>query len=183
AGKTTLLRCIALLEKIDGGEIAIDGHVISSESSKSETEGIMKESLIGFVFQELNPWPHFTVLKNLTKPLTLVKKMSEKDAKKVAMKFLKMVGLEGRKDQFPSFLSGGQKRRLIIARTLIMDPKILLLDEITANLDHQLKSEIFNLIRDIAGDKTMVIVSHDAEMVKDLITKEYVLSDGVLTKK
>jgi ABC-type polar amino acid transport system ATPase subunit len=182
AGKTTLLRVVALLESIEEGKIVIDGHLISAQTPKSEIEFIMRENIVGFVFQELHPWPHMTVMENLTKPLMLIKQKSKKEAEKITVTFLKMVGLERKKDQYPSFLSGGQKRRLIIARTIVMDPKILLLDEITANLDRHLKAEIFNLIKELAMDKTMIIVSHEEEMLRGFVNKYYALAGGALMR-
>ena len=183
SGKTTLLRCIALLEDINKGEIILDGYKITPSTSKSAKENFMRQQVVGFVFQELHPWPHLTVLENLTKPLIIVKRFSKEKAEKFASKILDLVGLHEKKNQYPSFLSGGQKRRLIIARTLVMDPKILLLDEITANLDVELKKEIYSVIRKISKNKTIIIVSHDIDLIKDFVDRVYYLKDGVLKLK
>lgn len=180
SGKTTLLRCIALLEKINDGKIILNNNKITNRTPPTEIEDLIKKQIVGFVFQELHPWPHLTVLENLTKPLMIVKQFSKEKATETSNKILDLVGLTNKKNQYPSFLSGGQKRRLIIARTLVMDPKILLLDEITANLDIELKKEIYSIIRKISKNKTMIIVSHDIEMIKDFVDKIYYLKDGKL---
>jgi len=179
SGKTTLLRCLSLLEKINEGEIILDGNIITPETG---TESLLKKQLTGFVFQELHLWPHFTVTENITKPLMVVNKISKENATKIAEEILGSVGLADKKNEYPSFLSGGQKRRLLIARTLAMNPKILLLDEITANLDAEIKKEIFSVIKKIAKNKTTIIVSHDKEL-RNIAERVFYLKDGVLTEK
>ncbi|NOX71750.1 MAG: amino acid ABC transporter ATP-binding protein [Candidatus Micrarchaeota archaeon] len=180
SGKTTLLRCIAALERVDNGKIIVDGFKINPYDSWNNVEKFMKKQKIGFVFQEIQLWPHFTALENLTKPFIVAKGISKNTANKMAEEILTIFGLDGKKYQYPDFLSGGQKRRLFIARALIMDPEILILDEITANLDIELKREIFSIIRKLMKNKTVIIVTHDMSNIPEFIDKIYRLEKGRL---
>ncbi|MDO8481227.1 MAG: ATP-binding cassette domain-containing protein [Nanoarchaeota archaeon] len=170
-GKTTLLRCISLLENFDSGEIIICKHRVTPDTPKEEREKIIKNHLIGFVFQEPHPWYHLKVIDNLTKPLMVIKRMPKNQALKKAGDLLDKVGLGGKKEEYPYFLSGGQKRKLIIARTLIVNPKILLLDEISANLDRKSKEDIFRVINKVSKKKTLIIVTHERDELKGIAHK------------
>ena len=127
SGKSTLVRCIANLEQYQNGSITIGGKKNSDYKSLS--------GILGMVFQNYNLFPHYTVLENITQPLQVVMKYSVTDAEKKAKMLLERVRLIDYKNQYPSTLSGGQKQRLAIARTLAMDPKIVIFDEPTSSLD------------------------------------------------
>lgn len=130
SGKSTLVRCIANLEQYQDGSITINGKKNSDYKSLN--------GILGMVFQNYNLFPHYTVLDNITKPLQVVMKYSVTDAEKKAKILLERVRLIDYKNQYPSTLSGGQKQRLAIARTLAMDPKIVIFDEPTSSLDPEL---------------------------------------------
>jgi polar amino acid transport system ATP-binding protein len=157
-GKTTLLRCIALLEEIDRGQIIFNGHVVSAR--KNLDKGFDR-SQIGMVFQQLYLWPHLTVLENVALPLWLRKKGSKIVSNSQATEKLAQLGIADKVDRYPHQLSGGQRQRVALARALVHTPSLLLLDEITANLDPEMADVVMGVIEDIIGDGTAVImVSH-----------------------
>ena len=130
SGKSTLVRCIAGLEKPDNGQLLLNG-----EEYLDDGKGVGK---IGMVFQNFNLFPHYTARENITKPLTIVKKMEASSADEIAEKLLRKVKLENAANQYPATLSGGQKQRLAIARSLAMEPEIIVFDEPTSSLDPSL---------------------------------------------
>ena len=173
SGKSTMIRCIAGLETIESGEISLKGKVINDSSNVV--------GIIGMVFQNFNLFPHYNVIENITKPLTIVKKLSEEEAKRKAILLLKKVKLEEQKDQYPSTLSGGQKQRLAIARALAMDPEILVFDEPTSSLDPELAHEVFQTINNLAEEgQTMLIVTHQINALRKFSTRIVFLKDGVI---
>lgn len=173
SGKSTMIRCIAGLEEIESGEIILKGSKVTSSSDIVGT--------IGMVFQSFNLFPHFNVVENITKPLQIVKKMSEKDALEKAESLLAKVRLTDNKEQYPATLSGGQKQRLAIARALAMDPEILVFDEPTSSLDPELAHEVFQTINDLARDgQTMLIVTHQINAISHFATRIAFLKDGII---
>ena len=174
-GKTTFLRCLNMIEPPTSGEILFNDTDITDKNINL-TE-IRKK--IGMVFQQFNLFPHLTVEKNIILAPTKLGMMTEEEAKKESNKLLKSIGLYDKKDHYPDELSGGQKQRVAIARTLIMNPEIILFDEPTSALDPEMVGEVLELIQDIA-DKgmTMVIVSHEMSFVKKCANKILFLEDG-----
>ena len=174
-GKTTFLRCLNMIEPPTSGEILFNDTDITDKNINL-TE-IRKK--IGMVFQQFNLFPHLTVEKNIILAPTKLGMMTEEEAKKESNKLLKSIGLYDKKDHYPDELSGGQKQRVAIARTLIMNPEIILFDEPTSALDPEMVGEVLELIQDIA-DKgmTMVIVSHEMSFVKKCVNKILFLEDG-----
>ena len=174
-GKSTLLRCINGLEPVQGGSITLHGDPV--EHGKPSLYKIRQK--IGMVFQSYDLFPHMTVLKNIILAPTKVQKRSREEATAAAMELLKRVGLEDKANSFPSELSGGQKQRVAIVRSLIMNPDIMLLDEITAALDPEMVHEVLNVVLDLAkggesgkAGTTMLIVTHEmafAEAVADRV--------------
>lgn len=158
AGKTTLLRIIAGLEKPDEGIVDVNGD-------------------IGLVFQHGHLWPHKTVIDNIKEPLIKVKKIDKKLAEQKAEQILEKLGLLNKSNCFPETLSGGETQRAAIARTLATEPDILLLDEITANLDPKNINEIQEILRKISKEKTLVIVTHDMNFAKEISDKIAILKD------
>ncbi len=157
-GKTTLLRCIALLEEIDQGQIIFNGQVVSSK--KSLATGFDRTQ-IGMVFQQLYLWPHLTVLENIALPLWLREKGSKIVANSHAVAKLDQLGIADKVDRYPHQLSGGQRQRVALARALVHSPQLLLLDEITANLDPETADVVMGLIKEIiVGGTSVVMVSH-----------------------
>lgn len=177
-GKSTLLKCINRLESIDGGVIYFENKDISS------LDLLKLRQKIGIVFQEYNLFEHLTVLQNLTISLIKIKNISEEVAKKQAMVMLKKIKLTDKSDNYPDELSGGQKQRVAIARTLLMKPKLILLDEPTNALDKEMKQEVINLIIKMAkDDMTLLIVSHEEELVKEISDKIVYIKNGRLKVK
>jgi ABC-type polar amino acid transport system ATPase subunit len=157
-GKTTLLRCIALLEEIDRGQIIFNDHIVSAHNKLQKG---FDRSQIGMVFQQLYLWPHLTVLENVALPLWLRKKGSKIVANSQATEKLAQLGIADKVDRYPHQLSGGQRQRAALARALVHSPQLLLLDEITANLDPETADVVMNLIEEIiVGGTAVIMVSH-----------------------
>ena len=173
-GKSTLLRCINALERIDDGEVALDGKVINPQDKQLSK---VREK-IGMVFQSYELFPHKTVLQNLVLAPGVVKKMDRKEAEKEALRLLDRVGLLSKKNNYPRQLSGGQKQRVAIVRALMMNPEILLLDEITAALDPEMVREVLEVVLGLAKEgRTMIIVTHELSFAK-AVADRVVFIDG-----
>ena len=158
-GKSTLLRCINGLEKIDNGEIIINGEQIKKQVNLN----------IGLVFQDYNLFPQYSVLKNITLTLTEVLKNNKNEAVRKAQEILLKMKLYERKDAYPYQLSGGEKQRLAIARTLATNPKIICFDEPTSALDPKLVKQVFKIIKELANEgKAILIVTHDIKFAESI---------------
>ncbi len=163
SGKSTLLRCINHLEIPSSGEIWIDGEEVT-HNAKTINE-IRAE--IGMVFQLFNLFPHLTVLDNVTLAQKVIRGRSQEEAKQIAMEKLIRVGIPEKANSFPANLSGGQQQRVAIARSLAMDPKIMLFDEPTSALDPEMIKEVLDVMLDLAQEgMTMVCVSHEMGFVR-----------------
>ena len=166
SGKSTLIRTIAGLEKYKTGEILIN------QKAMSEKE-IMKENIFGMVFQQFNLFPHLSISENISLPLRKVKKLTSESSNKIVDEVLKKVKIEDQKNKYPSQLSGGQQQRCAIARSLAMNPKIMLFDEPTSALDPEMIKEVLDVMSDLAqSGMTMIVVTHEmgfAKMVADRI--------------
>ena len=159
SGKSTVLRCIDHLEKPEAGSIYIDGALLK----EGTPEYNKLRSKMGFVFQHFNLFPNMTVLENLTLAPLKVMGMTEEEANAVAIKYLQKVGLEDKKDTYPNKLSGGQKQRVAIARSLCLNPEVMLFDEPTSALDPISTNKIEELMYELKGSITMVIVTHNMQ--------------------
>ncbi len=158
AGKSTLLKTINKLEQIDSGEIIVDG--FSLQDSKTNLTLLRAE--IGMVFQHFNLYPHKTAIQNVMLAPMKVKKLGKKEAREKAISLLDRVGLSNKCNAFPSQLSGGEQQRVAIARSLAMEPKIMLFDEPTSSLDPELTSEVLDVMVSLAqSGMTMVVVTHE----------------------
>lgn len=176
-GKSTLLRCINGLENIQGGEINLNGDRVSGPGV--DVNRLRQQ--VGIVFQSFNLFPHMTVLANVTLAPRKVLKMSKDEAEAIAMQLLKRIGLEAKALEYPDRLSGGQQQRVAIVRALAMNPKLLLLDEITSALDPELVSEVLNIVRDLAGQgMTMLLATHEMGFAKEVASKVCFLYEGVV---
>lgn len=180
AGKTTIIRCITGLEKADGGTISVDEKSICRDDGKNMIYAGKRElyeirKSMGMVFQSYHLFPHMTVLQNVMLALTDVHKMKKVEAEEMAKEMLCHLGLKEKMDQMPYELSGGQKQRVAIARSCVINPKLLCFDEPTAALDPETTEEMVHIIRDLA-EKGMgiLIISHDMPFVEKV-------SDRVLT--
>jgi polar amino acid transport system ATP-binding protein len=165
SGKSTLLRCINGLEPIDRGTIQVEGHTICN--CKTDLRGLRQD--IGIVFQSYNLFPHLTVERNVTLALTVVKKIDRQKAHDIALRVLTQVGLADKKGAYPEQLSGGQQQRVAIARSLAMQPKVMLFDEVTSALDPELKEEVLRVMEDLAaGGMTMILVTHEMTFARKI---------------
>lgn len=176
SGKSTLLRSINLLEKIDGGHIYLNGYEISGENTNLEK--IRLE--IGMVFQNFNLFPNKTVLENITLGPIKVKGEDENSAKEYALYLLKTMGLDDKKNFYPSSLSGGQKQRVAIARALANKPKVLLFDEPTSALDPEMVKEVLNVIKSLKDKLTIVIVTHEMGFAREISDTIVFMKDGIV---
>lgn len=174
-GKSTLLRCINLLDKPTGGRILLDGEEITATGYPIE----QARRKMGMVFQSFNLFGHLTVIENLmAAPMDILHK-SKQEAYDTGVELLKRVGLSGRELRYPHQLSGGQKQRVAIARTLAMEPEIILLDEPTSALDPAMVGEVQAVIRDLAeSGKTMMIVTHEMSFARAICNRVFYMDQG-----
>ena len=174
SGKSTLLRCINLLEPIQAGRIFLEGVKITGR--RVSVSAVRQQ--IGIVFQQFNLFPHLTAMDNLTLAARRIKKMSRRDAEARARELLVTVGLEEKADQYPHQLSGGQQQRVAIARALMMNPHVMLFDEVTSALDPELVGEVLIVMRDLAETgMTMLVVTHEMHFARD-VGDRVVFMDG-----
>ena len=189
SGKSTLLRCINHLEKIGSGEIVVLGNNIAENIdgktkyvSDKEVRSVIKR--VGMVFQNFNLFPHFSVTENIIEGPITVNGMSKEDAIKKCNILLEKVGLEDKKDAYPSQLSGGQKQRVAIARALAMEPEIMLFDEPTSALDPELVGEVLAVIKQLAKeDMTMVVVTHEMTFAKEVSDRVIFMDVGKIIEE
>ena len=176
-GKSTLLRCINGLEPIQGGEIRLEGDRVSGPGV--DVNRLRRE--VGIVFQSFNLFPHMSVMENVTLSPLRVLKLSRGEAEDRAMALLRRIGLEAKARDYPDRLSGGQQQRVAIVRALAMEPKLMLLDEITSALDPELVSEVLNIVRDLAKQgMTMLLATHEMGFAREVASKICFLYDGVV---
>jgi polar amino acid transport system ATP-binding protein len=175
AGKSTLLRTINKLEPTDSGEIIVDGMYLSDP----ETDLTSLRAEIGVVFQHFNLYPHKTAFKNITLAPRKVKGLSKNRARERALKLLERVGLTHRRDAFPVQLSGGEQQRVAIARSLAMEPKIMLFDEPTSALDPELINEVLDVMISLAKEgMTMVVVTHEIGFAQKVADRVVFMDNG-----
>lgn len=174
-GKSTLLRCINMLERPTGGQIIFNGEDITAK--KYDLTKARRK--MGMVFQSFNLFGHLTVIENLMLAPVDILNISKKEAYDNGLELLKRVGLSGREFQYPDQLSGGQKQRVAIARTLAMDPEVILLDEPTSALDPAMVGEVQAVIRDLTGTgKTMMIVTHEMRFARAICNRVFYMDQG-----
>ena len=177
SGKSTLLRCINQLETVDSGEIRLGGDRVSGRSI--DVDALRRE--IGIVFQSFNLFPHMTVLENITLAPVKVLGHTKELAEERGVALLKRIGLEDKAGEYPDRLSGGQQQRVAIVRALAMEPRLMLLDEITSALDPELVAEVLNIVRDLAKDgMTMMLATHEMGFAKEVSSKVCFLHEGVI---
>jgi polar amino acid transport system ATP-binding protein len=186
SGKTTLLRCVNFLETYDGGSIQIEGKEVgyrdpARRRMRSERDLAHIRAETGMVFQMFNLFPHLTAAENVMLGLVKVRGKSRREAREIAAHWLGRVGLGDMLDRLPSQLSGGQQQRVGIARAVAMDPKILLLDEITSALDPELVGEVLDVVLALADEgMTMLVVTHEIAFAREVSTEIVFMSEGVV---
>jgi polar amino acid transport system ATP-binding protein len=190
SGKSTLLSCINFLETFDAGEITIDGQPIGWISTgharvrMAERQLNLMRQRIGIVFQQFNLFPHMTVLQNVIEAPIQVKGIAREQAVATAREQLDRVGLRAKENAYPSELSGGQQQRVAIARSLAMDPKVMLLDEITSALDPELAGEVLSATRALAeAGMTMIIVTHEMAFAREVSDHVVFMDDGSIVEE
>jgi polar amino acid transport system ATP-binding protein len=180
SGKSTLLRCVNLLEPVQAGRIEIGGEEITAQGVN--VDRVRRH--IGIVFQAFNLFPHLRVLDNVTLAPRRVLGRSKADAEEAAVELLRRFGLEGKRLEFPDRLSGGQQQRVAIVRALAMEPRLLLLDEVTSALDPELIAEVLDVVRELAGaGMTMLIATHEMGFARDVADRICVLDGGRIVEQ
>ena len=183
SGKSTFLRCLNLLEEPTSGEVYFKGQNITVKDDKNFNINKIREH-IGMVFQHFNLFANMTVMENLTLAPIQVKGMSKEDAEAKGIEMLKKVGLLDKVNAYPSTLSGGQKQRVAIARSLMMEPDVMLFDEPTSALDPEMVKEVLLVIKDLANSgMTIVIVTHEMGFAKEVSTRVMFIDEGVILEE
>jgi glutamate transport system ATP-binding protein len=179
SGKSTLCRTINRLEPIDSGTIAIDGEELPAEGRKLA----QLRSDVGMVFQSFNLFAHKTILQNVMLAPMKVRKQSKDEARTNAMKLLERVDIANQADKYPAQLSGGQQQRVAIARSLAMNPKVMLFDEPTSALDPEMINEVLSVMTSLAGEgMTMVVVTHEMGFARRASNRVIFMADGAIVE-
>jgi polar amino acid transport system ATP-binding protein len=180
SGKSTLLRCINLLEPIDSGRIVLEGEEITRKGAK--VAAIRQR--IGIVFQQFNLFPHLKAIDNVTLAARRVRRMPRREAESRALDLLARVGLQEKARQYPHQLSGGQQQRVAIARALMMEPHVMLFDEVTSALDPELVGEVLVVMRDLAKTgMTMVVVTHEMQFAREVGDRLIFMDEGKIVEE
>ena len=180
SGKSTLLRCVNLLEPIQEGRIYLEGEEITGKGAPVAKV----RQRVGIVFQQFNLFPHLTAMDNLTLAARRILKMRRRDAETRAHELLAMVGLEEKAHQHPHQLSGGQQQRVAIARALMMNPHVMLFDEVTSALDPELVGEVLVVMRDLARTgMTMLVVTHEMHFARDVGDRVVFMDEGKIVEE
>jgi polar amino acid transport system ATP-binding protein len=180
SGKSTLLRCVNALEPIEAGTIALQGRLVSGPGVDLDQH----RRNVGIVFQSFNLFPHMTVLRNITLAPRQVLRLPRAAAEARADALLERVGLTEKRNDYPDSLSGGQQQRVAIVRALAMQPKLLLLDEITSALDPELVAEVLNIVRELAHEgMTMLLATHEMSFAREVSSRVCFLDGGVICEQ
>ncbi len=179
SGKSTFLRSLNCLEEVDSGHIVIDG--IEVRHKKTNINKIREE--VGMVFQSFNLYPHKTVLQNVTIAQEKVRKRTKKESKKIASALLEKVGISDKANAYPENLSGGQMQRVAIARSLAMNPKVMLFDEPTSALDPEMIGEVLDVMKALAKEgMTMIVVTHEMGFAKEVADRVIFMDAGKIVE-
>ena len=180
SGKSTVLRCVNLLEDILDGQIFLEG----VEISEPDVDQDKVREQIGLVFQAFNLFGHLSIVENITLALIHVKKMAKAEARQKALSWLERIGLADKADSYPDKLSGGQQQRTAIVRAIAMEPKVLLLDEVTSALDPELVGEVLSLIKDLkATGTTILMATHELSFAREVADWVIFLEKGKILEQ
>jgi ABC-type polar amino acid transport system ATPase subunit len=180
SGKSTLLRCVNLLEPVDSGRVFFEGQ----EITRKGTDVSAIRTRIGMVFQQFNLFPHLKVMDNLTLATRRIRRVPRADAERRAHELLTRVGLAEKAEQYPHQLSGGQQQRVAIARALMMEPHVMLFDEVTSALDPELVGEVLIVMRDLArSGMTMLVVTHEMQFAREVGDRVVFLDQGRIVEQ
>jgi polar amino acid transport system ATP-binding protein len=181
SGKSTLLRCINLLEPLDSGSVFLEGEEITRKGVRVSAV----RQRIGIVFQQFNLFPHLKVIDNLTLAVRRIRRVRRERAEERALELLRRVGLEEKARQYPHQLSGGQQQRVAIARALMMDPHVMLFDEVTSALDPELVGEVLVVMRSLAQElgMTMLVVTHEMQFAREVGDRVVFMDEGRIVEQ
>jgi polar amino acid transport system ATP-binding protein len=180
SGKSTLLRCVNALEEINAGEIRIEGDTVTGAGV--DLNALRRD--VGIVFQSYNLFPHMSVIDNVMLAPTRVGGVSKSEARERGMRLLESVGMEEKAPAYPDSLSGGQQQRVAIVRALAMQPRVMLLDEITAALDPELVGDVLEIVRELAhGGLTMLLATHEMGFAKEVASQVCFLDAGQILER
>ena len=186
SGKSTFLRCVNHLEKINSGRIYVNGHMIGylerdgHLAEDSERNIARQRAEIGIVFQRFNLFPHLTAFENIIEAPVHVRKTPRDQAAAEAERLLARVGLVDKRDKYPNQLSGGQQQRVAIARALAMKPTLMLFDEPTSALDPEMIGEVLDVMKELAREMTMIVVSHEMGFARAAANRIVFMDGGVI---
>ncbi|MFC5651079.1 ectoine/hydroxyectoine ABC transporter ATP-binding protein EhuA [Paenibacillus solisilvae] len=191
SGKTTLGRLLMTLEEPTGGTIELDGELLWHMEVKGKRVRASEKHLhrmrgkVGMIFQHFNLFPHLNVLRNVTMAPHCVLGLSKEEARERAVTMLRKVGLEEKLEVYPSQLSGGQKQRVAIARALVMQPKVMVFDEVTSALDPELVGEVLEVIKEIAAedDMAMLLITHEMEFAREVSDRVIFGAEGRIVEQ
>ncbi len=189
SGKSTFLRCINHLEKINSGHIYVNGHMIGYHDHNgklvedSERNIARQRAEIGVVFQQFNLFPHLTAIENIIEAPVRVRKTPEDQAREDAQRLLTRVGLSEKSNQYPNQLSGGQQQRVAIARALAMKPSLMLFDEPTSALDPEMIGEVLDVMKELAHEMTMIVVSHEMGFARAAANRIVFIDQGQIIEQ
>ena len=188
SGKTTLIRCLNLLEEPDAGSLDVCGIEVACGSGRHSRERRQRvqqiRTQVGMVFQAFHLFPHKTALENVIEGPMTVKNMNREEATELGIELLAQVGLQEKRDEYPSRLSGGQKQRVAIARALAMAPQVVLFDEPTSALDPELHEEVLQVMRKLANEgMTMVVVTHETKFARDVADRVLFIDEGQVVEE
>ncbi|MGI9016043.1 MAG: amino acid ABC transporter ATP-binding protein [Euzebya sp.] len=179
SGKSTMLRCVNLLEQPSGGNVLLDGIDITEDGVNVDR---MRQR-VGMVFQHFNLFPHMSVLGNVTVALRKVKGLSKSEASEIGLARLRQVDLEEKADVRPAQLSGGQKQRVAIARSLAMEPEVMLFDEVTSALDPELVKGVLDVMSNLAHEgMTMMVVTHEMGFAREVADRVIFMDEGLIVE-
>jgi polar amino acid transport system ATP-binding protein len=180
SGKSTLLRCVNLLEPVDSGRVFFEGQ----EITRKGTDVSAIRTRIGMVFQQFNLFPHLKVMDNLTLATRRIRRVPRDEAEERAHELLTRVGLDEKAGQYPHELSGGQQQRVAIARALMMEPHVMLFDEVTSALDPELVGEVLIVMRDLArSGMTMLVVTHEMQFAREVGDRVVFMDQGRIVER
>ncbi len=189
SGKSTFLRCINHLEKINSGHIYVNGHMIGYHDRNgklvedSERNISRQRAEIGMVFQRFNLFPHLTAIENIIEAPMRVRKIPEEQARAEGERLLARVGLADKRDKYPNQISGGQQQRVAIARALAMKPGLMLFDEPTSALDPEMIGEVLDVMKELAHEMTMIVVSHEMGFARAAANRIVFVDEGQIIEQ
>ena len=189
SGKSTFLRCINHLEKINSGHIYVNGHMIGYHDRNgrlvedSERNIARQRAEIGMVFQRFNLFPHLTTIENIMEAPVRVRRIPVSQARADAERLLVRVGLADKRDQYPNQLSGGQQQRVAIGRALAMKPSLMLFDEPTSALDPEMIGEVLDVMKELAQEMTMIVVSHEMGFARAAANRVVFVDEGQIVEQ